>query len=113
MTTIAASSIDWHVEWHGPHGLPVLCLVHGFAGNLHTWDALLPELPTHFRLLLVDLPGHGKTPLPREGGSQPRTAGDCPGRSSSATPPKARRCSAATAWAGVSRCTPRSSLPNM
>lgn len=67
MTVIAASSIDWHVEWHGPHGLPVLCLVHGFAGSLRTWDVLLPELSAHFRLLLVDLPGHGKTPLPRDG----------------------------------------------
>lgn len=67
MTTIAASSVDWHIAWHGPHGLPVLTLIHGFAGSLHTWDELIPELVPHFRLLLVDLPGHGGTPIPREG----------------------------------------------
>ena len=54
MTVIAASSIDWHVEWHGPPACRVLCLVHGFAGSLHTWDVLMPELSAHFRLLLVD-----------------------------------------------------------
>jgi 2-succinyl-6-hydroxy-2,4-cyclohexadiene-1-carboxylate synthase len=65
MTQIAAS-IDWHVEWHGEPGHPVLALVHGFAGSRRTWDELLPELTRRFHLLLVDLPGHGKTPIPDE-----------------------------------------------
>jgi 2-succinyl-6-hydroxy-2,4-cyclohexadiene-1-carboxylate synthase len=66
MSDIAASSIDWHVQWHGTPGSPALVLVHGFAGSLHTWNWLLPQLEEHFHVLLVDLPGHGKTPLPRE-----------------------------------------------
>jgi 2-succinyl-6-hydroxy-2,4-cyclohexadiene-1-carboxylate synthase len=66
MSDIAASTIGWHVEWHGAHGRPVLCLVHGFAGSLRTWDVIIPALAEHFHLLLVDLPGHGRTPLPDE-----------------------------------------------
>jgi 2-succinyl-6-hydroxy-2,4-cyclohexadiene-1-carboxylate synthase len=65
MSQIAAS-IDWHVEWHGEPGRPMLAMVHGFAGSRHTWDELLPELGRHFHLLLVDLPGHGGTPIPGE-----------------------------------------------
>jgi 2-succinyl-6-hydroxy-2,4-cyclohexadiene-1-carboxylate synthase len=66
MTDVAASSINWHIEWHGAPELPVLALIHGFAGSHHTWDFMIPELEEHFHLLLIDLPGHGKTPLPQE-----------------------------------------------
>ena len=66
MTDIAASSIDWHVAWQGDPKLPVLALVHGFAGSLHTWDYLRVDLEQHFHLMLIDLPGHGRTPLPAE-----------------------------------------------
>lgn len=65
MTQVAAS-IDWHVKWHGEPGRPVLVLVHGFAGSRHTWDPLLGELTRPYHVLLVDLPGHGRTPIPDE-----------------------------------------------
>lgn len=67
MTDIAASSIAWHLEWHGSSDLPPLVMVHGFAGSLHTWDRLIDLLAEHFHLMLVDLPGHGRTPVPTEG----------------------------------------------
>lgn len=66
MSDVAASSIDWHVAWHGDPQLPVLALVHGFAGSLHSWEYLIVDLEQHFHLLAIDLPGHGKTPLPSE-----------------------------------------------
>jgi 2-succinyl-6-hydroxy-2,4-cyclohexadiene-1-carboxylate synthase len=66
MSDIAASSIDWHIEWHGDPQLPVLALIHGFSGSLHSWEYLLFDLEKKFHLLLVDLPGHGRTPLPNE-----------------------------------------------
>jgi 2-succinyl-6-hydroxy-2,4-cyclohexadiene-1-carboxylate synthase len=58
------SGIAWSYEWRGRDNLPVLMLVHGFAGSLRSWDDLIPHLELHFRLLLVDLPGHGGTPVP-------------------------------------------------
>ncbi len=75
MTTIAASSIDWHVDWHGPHGLPVLCLVHGFAGNRHTWAELLPELVDAFPSLAGGSAGPRPDAAAARGRSESRTAG--------------------------------------
>lgn len=64
MNWIDAGGINWHVEWRGHPENPLLVMLHGFAGSLRTWDELRPVLEQRFRLLLVDLPGHGATPLP-------------------------------------------------
>ena len=51
-----------HFERMGT-GRPLL-LVHGLGANLRTWDPLLSTLRASRELILVDLPGHGKsTPL--------------------------------------------------
>ncbi|NNF58351.1 MAG: alpha/beta fold hydrolase [Rhodothermaceae bacterium] len=36
-----------------------LVLIHGFAGNKDHWVRLVPHLPSHYRVLVPDLPGHG------------------------------------------------------
>ncbi|MBU0508209.1 2-succinyl-6-hydroxy-2,4-cyclohexadiene-1-carboxylate synthase [bacterium] len=66
MRWVDVGGVRWHVEWRGHAENPVLAMVHGFAGSLRTWDALLPELETKYRVLLVDLPGHGDTPFPEK-----------------------------------------------
>ena len=44
---------------------PTLILVHGFGGAASNWDALVPRLDPGRRLLVPDLPGHGRSaPLP-------------------------------------------------
>jgi pimeloyl-ACP methyl ester carboxylesterase len=44
-----------------------LVLVHGAGGSSATWRLQRKALAKHFNLLLIDLPGHGKTPpLPNE-----------------------------------------------
>lgn len=40
---------------------PTLVLLHGFASSLHTWDGWVSELRPSFRLVRLDLPGHGLT----------------------------------------------------
>lgn len=42
-----------------PDGRPVLLLVHGLAGDKHTWDPVLDRLGEHAYVLAPDLPGHG------------------------------------------------------
>jgi 2-succinyl-6-hydroxy-2,4-cyclohexadiene-1-carboxylate synthase len=64
MSHASPDSIRWNYEWRGRESKPVLVLVHGFAGSLRSWNDLTRHLERHFRLLLVDLPGHGGTPLP-------------------------------------------------
>uniref|UniRef100_A0A8C6P6M9 AB hydrolase-1 domain-containing protein n=2 Tax=Nothobranchius TaxID=28779 RepID=A0A8C6P6M9_NOTFU len=44
--------------WGPDHGRPVLCL-HGWSDNCGSFNTLLPLLPTDFRYVAVDLPGHG------------------------------------------------------
>jgi 3-oxoadipate enol-lactonase len=44
-------------------GIPVL-LLHGFPFDHTIWDAVIPLLKPHARLILPDLRGHGKSPAP-------------------------------------------------
>jgi len=60
----ARRDMNWHYEISGRIGGKPLVLVHGFFGTLHAWDSLLPMLEEPFRILRVDLPGHGDTPVP-------------------------------------------------
>jgi len=43
-----------------PDGRPVLLLVHGLAGDKHTWDAVLDRLGEWAYVVAPDLPGHGQ-----------------------------------------------------
>ncbi len=46
-------------ETRGDAGRPWLTLVHGFSQNRRYFEPALPQLEEKFRLLLVDLRGHG------------------------------------------------------
>lgn len=48
-----------HYTDTGPRDHPGIILVHGFAASLHTWTAWRSALETDFRVVTVDLPGHG------------------------------------------------------
>ena len=40
---------------------PTLVLLHGVASSLHTWDGWVERLAPHYRIIRIDLPGHGLT----------------------------------------------------
>jgi pimeloyl-ACP methyl ester carboxylesterase len=44
---------------------PAVVLVHGLAGSNHNWDPVIPQLAERFRVVAVDLPGHGNSEKPR------------------------------------------------
>lgn len=44
-----------------------LVLVHGLGGTASNWVELVPELAERHRLLVVDLPGHGRSASPPRG----------------------------------------------
>jgi pimeloyl-ACP methyl ester carboxylesterase len=46
-----------------PNG-PTIVLVHGFYASLHTWEPWVHELGREYRLVTLDLPGHGLTRAP-------------------------------------------------
>lgn len=56
---VEAGGYKWHVQEMGQG--PVALLVHGTAGATHTWRGLAPLLAREFRVVAMDLPGHGFT----------------------------------------------------
>jgi 2-succinyl-6-hydroxy-2,4-cyclohexadiene-1-carboxylate synthase len=45
---------------------PPLLLLHGFTGSLSTWDYFRSKLDSSFRVIAVDLPGHGQSSIPKD-----------------------------------------------
>ncbi|HEY2683386.1 MAG TPA: alpha/beta hydrolase [Steroidobacteraceae bacterium] len=52
-----------YIEIGNPHGTPVV-LIHGYTDNARDWVPMLPYLDAKFRLILVDLRGHGHSSKP-------------------------------------------------
>ncbi|MFQ5416486.1 MAG: alpha/beta fold hydrolase [Myxococcota bacterium] len=50
-----------HVRDQGRHTGPALVLIHGSNASLHTWEPWVAMLRDEFRLISMDLPGHGLT----------------------------------------------------
>lgn len=48
----------------GPRGAPVLVLIHGYTDSARDWASLAPWLSRGFRLIIVDLRGHGASSKP-------------------------------------------------
>jgi pimeloyl-ACP methyl ester carboxylesterase len=49
------------VHEDGPDDGPPILLLHGFGGSRHWWNRVVPLLTDRFRVLRVDLLGHGST----------------------------------------------------
>lgn len=67
MTTLDVDTGDGltiHVERDGSG--PPLLLLHGFTGSTITWSALREALHDRFELIIVDLPGHGRSSAPSD-----------------------------------------------
>jgi pimeloyl-ACP methyl ester carboxylesterase len=56
---IGGQQIRYRDEGQGP----VLVLIHGVCASLHTWDGWVDQLRGHYRIIRMDLPGFGLSPL--------------------------------------------------
>tara|TARA_R110002095_G_scaffold103947_2_gene91087 strand:- start:860 stop:1801 length:942 start_codon:yes stop_codon:yes gene_type:complete len=62
------------VRSEGPADAPVIVMVHGFSYSLESWDAWAADLSRDYRVIRMDLPGHGLTgPDPQQRYSVPET----------------------------------------
>lgn len=60
---IAASTLELADEGHAE--LPPVVLLHGFTGAKETWASLRRRLSARYRVITIDLPGHGGSdPVP-------------------------------------------------
>ncbi|MEL6567931.1 MAG: alpha/beta fold hydrolase [Pseudomonadota bacterium] len=50
-----------HYRDQGNREGDVLVMVHGFSASLHTWEPWVQELSDEYRIITLDLPGHGLT----------------------------------------------------
>lgn len=53
-----------HYRDEGKRDGKTLVLVHGFAASLHTWEPWVARLEDDYRIISLDLPGHGLTRNP-------------------------------------------------
>jgi pimeloyl-ACP methyl ester carboxylesterase len=53
-----------HYTDEGPRDGKVVVLVHGFSASSHTWQAWTDRLVDDYRVIRLDLPGHGLTRAP-------------------------------------------------
>ena len=56
---VEADGYRWHVQEMGSG--PVCLLLHGTGAATHSWRDVLPLLARHYRVIALDLPGHGFT----------------------------------------------------
>ncbi|MEI9885888.1 MAG: alpha/beta hydrolase [Rhizomicrobium sp.] len=54
------------LEWEAPKGAPVLVFAHANGFNASTYRRLLEPLAGEFRVLALDMRGHGETALPTD-----------------------------------------------
>lgn len=54
-----------HYRDDGPRDAPVVVLVHGFGDSFLSWEGWIKVLARDYRVITVDLPGHGLTRAPK------------------------------------------------
>ena len=64
--SVSANGIRHHLRIDGPtHRLSqTVVFAHALGTDLTVWDAVIPLLPDHLRLIRYDLRGHGQTEVP-------------------------------------------------
>ncbi len=67
--SLSAATVDGirlHLTVSG-RGPKTVILVHGWTCDERTWESQLPELSRTYRIITLDLPGHGQSGSPQDG----------------------------------------------
>lgn len=57
--------VRMHYRDDGPRDAPVIVLVHGYGDSFLTWEPWIERLSPTYRVITLDLPGHGLTRAPK------------------------------------------------
>ena len=66
-----------HAQVTGPERAPTVLLLHSLSANLHMWEPQAAALAKRYRVVAVDMRGHGLTTAPAGDYSMHQLAGDC------------------------------------
>ncbi|MGE0829335.1 MAG: alpha/beta fold hydrolase [Hyphomonadaceae bacterium] len=61
---VLPGGVRMHYRDEGARDGPILLLIHGFSFSLQTWEPWVARLGDEYRLISIDLPGHGLTSAP-------------------------------------------------
>ena len=64
----SGNEVEIHFTDSGPRDAPAIILVHGYSASLHTWDVWARKLRKEYRVIRLDLPGHGLSRCPDPAG---------------------------------------------
>ena len=67
--SLSAATVDGiNIHWStSGQGRKTVILVHGWTCDETTWQSQVPELAKHYRVITLDLPGHGQSGSPKDG----------------------------------------------
>jgi 3-oxoadipate enol-lactonase len=55
-----------YYELHGKEGKPYLILIHGLGSSVRDWEFQIPVFSEDYRVLAIDMRGHGRSDKPKE-----------------------------------------------
>ena len=64
---LAADVDGAKVHWTSKGSGPAVIFVHGWTCDESSWQNQVPAFSTQYRVITLDLPGHGKSDLPKDG----------------------------------------------
>jgi pimeloyl-ACP methyl ester carboxylesterase len=64
---VAASVDGANVHWTSKGSGPAIIFVHGWTCDESSWDGQVPAISQRYRVITLDLPGHGKSDQPKDG----------------------------------------------
>ena len=67
-STLPLDGGNIYVSQDGPRDAPALVLIHGLGASTHWWDRVVPMLARSYRVIRIDLLGHGRSAKPAGGG---------------------------------------------
>jgi pimeloyl-ACP methyl ester carboxylesterase len=65
--SMAATVDGMNIHWTSKGSGPAITLVHGWTCDETSWQGQVAELSKRFRVITLDLPGHGKSDSPKDG----------------------------------------------
>jgi len=64
---LAASVDGAAIHWTSKGSGPAVIFVHGWTCDESSWEGQVPAFSQRYRVITLDLPGHGKSDLPKDG----------------------------------------------